>query len=292
VVFEKEIEFYALKEVERKDSALDGSTKFVFQARDNALVESVLMRPQTGRISLCISSQVGCACGCSFCATGRLGFSRNLSVEEILDQVAYANRLVCQEEGRIVRNVVFMGMGEPLLNLKNLFAALEILSLVPLFNYSPTRLMVSTVGIPENMVHFTERFPQVRLALSLHSARQDVRESLMPVAQQHSLEQLYSVLKEISESGKIMVEYLMLKGINDQSEDLEALMDYLSGLRVHINLIPFNSFQGCLLEGTSREKRKAFSTQLKKCGFDTTLRHSFGTDISAACGQLARNYRS
>jgi 23S rRNA (adenine2503-C2)-methyltransferase len=288
VLFEKEVAFQSLVLVDRQDSSLDGSTKLVFQTEDGALVESVLMRPETGRVSLCISSQVGCACGCCFCATGKMGFARNLSVEEILDQVAQANRLIAAEEGRLVRNVVFMGMGEPLLNIENLFGALEILSAVPLFNYSPTRLMISTVGIPEKMITFSARFPRVRLALSLHSARPSVREALMPFAQRYPLDQLAPVLKTLSESGKIMVEYLMLKGVNDQLEDLEALMHYLKGLRVHINLIPFNAFPGCSLEGTSREDRKAFATKLKKQGFETTLRHSFGTDIAAACGQLAQ----
>ena len=289
--FKKEVEFQILEILDRKDSALDGSTKLVFRAKDGALVESVLMRPETGRVSLCISSQVGCACGCCFCATGQMGFVRNLSVAEILDQVTQANQLIEKEEGRLVRNVVFMGMGEPLLNLENLFGALELLCAIPLFNYSPTRLMVSTVGIPEKMGAFSERFPRVRLALSLHSARQSVRESLMPFAKRYPLEQLALALKTLSESGKIMVEYLMLKGVNDQPEDLNALIHYLKGLWVHINLIPFNSFPSCSLEGTPREERKAFATKLKKEGFETTLRHSFGTDIAAACGQLARTQK-
>jgi 23S rRNA (adenine2503-C2)-methyltransferase len=287
-----------LKMLTVQDS-VDGSRKYLFELHDGHTVEVVLLLMRDKeyhedgslkhqeRYTVCISSQVGCKVGCAFCLTAKGGFMRDLTAGEIVEQVRQIKRDNDIDANRRV-NLVFMGMGEPLLNIENLFGALEILSAVPLFNYSPTRLMISTVGIPEKMITFSARFPRVRLALSLHSARPSVREALMPFAQRYPLDQLAPVLKTLSESGKIMVEYLMLKGVNDQLEDLEALMHYLKGLRVHINLIPFNAFPGCSLEGTSREDRKAFATKLKKQGFETTLRHSFGTDIAAACGQLAQ----
>jgi 23S rRNA (adenine2503-C2)-methyltransferase len=195
---------------------------------------------------------------------------------------------LAKAEGRGIRNVVFMGMGEPLLNTDHLFQALERLQAAPLFNYAGSRLMVSTVGIPHEMERFSRRFPEVRLALSLHSARQEVREKLMPLAQKYSLERLRKSLEAISTNGKVMVEYLLLAGLNDRPEDFQALESYLRGLPVHINLIPFNPFSGCELRGTPKPEREAFVAQLKQAGFNTTLRYSFGADIAAACGQLVR----
>lgn len=288
--FSNRIDFQSLELAEHHDSKIDGATKLIFKTLDNHLIESVILRPKTGRTSLCISSQVGCACYCSFCATGKMGFTRNLTSEEMLDQVAQASRLV-KPEGRSIRNVVFMGMGEPLLNLAHLFQTLEILRAVPYFNYAGSRLMVSTVGIPQTMVRFVEKFPDVQLALSLHSARQEVRERLMPQARKYSLEQLRESLLEASRHGKVMIEYLMLAGVNDGEEDFQSLENYLRDIPVHINIIPFNEYAGCNLRGTAQPERKAFADRLKAAGFDTTLRYSLGSDIAAACGQLVQHKR-
>jgi len=285
--FRNEVAFQTLELVERHDSKIDGASKLVFRTLDGHLLESVLLRPKTGRTSLCISCQVGCACACDFCATGKMGLIRNLSAAEILDQVTQANRLAKAEE-RAIRNVVFMGMGEPLLNMDNLFQALEFLRSPPFFNYAGSRLIVSTVGIPHEMERFAQRFPEVRLALSLHSARQDVREKLMPLARKYPLERLRKSLLAVSAQGKVMVEYLMLEGINDRDEDYQALETFLRGIPAHINLIPFNPFSGCKLRSTPQAQREAFAARLKQAGFDTTLRYSFGADIAAACGQLVR----
>jgi 23S rRNA (adenine2503-C2)-methyltransferase len=217
-----------------------------------------------------------------------MGFTRNLSADEILDQVSQANRLV-KTEGRSIRNVVFMGMGEPLLNLDNLFQSIEFLRAAPFFNYAGSRLMVSTVGIPHSMNRFSDRFPEVQLALSLHSARQDVREKLMPQARKYTLEILRGSLLEASRSGKVMIEYLMLAGVNDGEDDFQALVNYLRDLPVHINIIPFNEYAGCNLRGTPQAERKIFADRLKAAGFNTTLRYSLGSDIAAACGQLVQH---
>jgi 23S rRNA (adenine2503-C2)-methyltransferase len=286
--FSSQMAFESLELAERHDSKIDGASKLIFKTTDGHLIESVILRPATGRTSLCISSQVGCACYCSFCATGKMGFTRNLTTDEILDQVAQANRIV-KPEGRSVRNVVFMGMGEPLLNLGNLFPALEFLRAAAFFNYAGSRLMVSTVGIPQAMARFTEHFPEVQLALSLHSARQEVRERLMPQARTYSLDMLRESLLDASRNGKVMIEYLMLAGVNDGEADLKALEDYLRNLPVHINIIPFNEYAGCNLQGTPKAEQKAFADRLKAAGFDTTLRYSLGADIAAACGQLVQH---
>ncbi|MBN2685809.1 MAG: 23S rRNA (adenine(2503)-C(2))-methyltransferase RlmN [Pontiellaceae bacterium] len=288
--FNAQLQFECLELVERHDSAIDGASKLIFRTEDDYLIESVVLRPRTGRTSICISSQVGCACRCGFCATGEMGFVRNLTAAEILDQVSQANRLL-RAEWRMIRNVVFMGMGEPLLNPAHLYEAVEFLCGVSFFHLSPSKITVSTMGIPEAMIQFVESFPHVQLALSLHSARQEVREELMPMARKYPLDQLRAVLEQIAQRGKVMVEYLMLSGVNDGEEDLEALENYLHGLPVHINIIPFNEYDGSSLRGTPRPERERFASRLKAAGFDTTLRYSLGADISAACGQLVKKKR-
>lgn len=277
------LNFKSLEILERHDSQRDGATKLVFRTSDGHKIESVILRIASGRTSLCISSQIGCAADCQFCATGKLGFVRNLTEVEMLDQVLLAKRLLC-EEGRTLRNVVVMGMGEPLRNEETLFQCLEILRDPRFFNLSDNHLLVSTVGISDAMVHFAERFPKIRLALSLHSARQEVRERIMPVAKAYTLKKLKSVLPEV---GEFMVEVLLLKGINDGPEDLAALIDFLRGTSAHINLIQFNAHPGAQFESVSKEVREAFGDELKRAGFKVTLRYSLGDDIAAACGQLA-----
>ena len=277
------LSFQCLEFLERHDSQRDGATKMVLRTADGHKIEAVILRIASGRTSLCISSQVGCAADCQFCATGKLGFKRNLTAAEMLDQVLLAKRLL-REEGRTLRNVVVMGMGEPLRNEENLFQCLETLRDPRFFNLSDNHLLISTVGIPDAMLRFAERFPKIRLALSLHSARQEIRERIMPVAKFQSLEKLKAVLPV---AGSFMIEYLMLKGINDGQEDISALIDFLRGTKAHINLIQFNPHPGAQFEPVSKEAREEFGKELRKAGFKTTLRYSLGDDIAAACGQLA-----
>jgi len=277
------LNFQSLEIVERHDSQRDGATKLVFRASDGHKIEAVILRIASGRTSLCISSQVGCAADCQFCATGKLGFIRNLTVAEMLDQVLLAKRLL-REEGRTLRNVVVMGMGEPLRNEESLFQCLEILRDPRFFNLSDNHLLVSTVGIPDAMVRFAERFPKIRQALSLHSARQEVRERIMPVAKFQTLEKLKTVFPALKE---FMVEVLLLKDVNDGPDDLSALIDFLCGTKAHINLIQFNAYSGAQFTPVAEEARKVFGDELKRAGFKVTLRYSLGDDIAAACGQLA-----
>lgn len=278
-----QLNFQTLRILERHDSQRDGATKLTFQTSDRHKIEAVILRIASGRTSLCISSQIGCACGCSFCATGTLGFHRNLTAPEMLDQVLLVRRLL-REEGRTLRNVIVMGMGEPLENEENLFQCLEILRDPRFFDLSDSHLMVSTVGLPDAMARFARRFPKIRLALSLHSARQEVREHIMPVAKTRSLEELKSVFPVL---GKVLVEVLLLKDLNDGPEDLAALIDFLHGTQAHINLIQYNAHPGASFEPVSEAARKTFADSLKRAGFRVTLRYSLGTDIAAACGQLA-----
>jgi 23S rRNA (adenine2503-C2)-methyltransferase len=274
--------FQSLELIDRHDSKRDGATKLVFRTLEAGhRVEAVILRIATGRTSLCISSQVGCAANCQFCATGGLGFTRNLTADEMLDQVRLARELL-HGEGRTLRNVVVMGMGEPLHNEEALFHCLERLRDIRFFNFSENHLLVSTVGVPDAMERFAERFPNIRLALSLHSARQEVRERLMPVSRAYTLDMLKNVLPE-----KLMIEILLLKGINDSPEELSAIIEFLSEVQAHINLIQFNPYPGAIFEPVSGETREAFGEKLRAAGFKTTLRYSLGDDIAAACGQLA-----
>jgi 23S rRNA (adenine2503-C2)-methyltransferase len=289
-VFGSEVAFHSLTLRSRHDSQLDGASKLLFRTASGQLIESVILRIASGRNSLCVSSQVGCAVGCRFCATGQMGMAQNLTRDEILDQVIQANREL-RAEGRSIRNVVFMGMGEPLLNEAEVYQALDVLVSSQCFDLSPARVLVSTVGIPDAMIRCAERFPLVGMALSLHSARQAQRESLIPLARRYPLELLRKVMEQVTaiQRQPLMVEYLLLDGWNDTDQDLNALIAYLRGLRVHINLIPYNAIsEDAGLIGTPVERRRWFAAGLSRAGFTTTVRYSLGADIAAACGQLVR----
>jgi 23S rRNA (adenine2503-C2)-methyltransferase len=273
------------------DSKADGATKLVLRNAAGLLIESVLMRTGTGRVSLCVSSQVGCAAACGFCATGNMGIARNLSVAEILDQVVLAGEHLASE-GRSVRNIVFMGMGEPFHNEDVLYESVAALLAPELFHYPPRRILVSTVGIPDAMLRLASRFPKVNLALSLHSVCQSVREELIPLAKKYSLEQLRAAVAAVNriQQNSVMIEYLMLAGVNDSADDARALSAWLAGLDVHVNLIPFNPIESAPhLRTTDRTERDSFAKILRAEGFVTTIRYSLGADVAAACGQLVQS---
>lgn len=288
--FVAEVEFHSLQLESRHDSQLDAATKLIFRTPAGLLIESVILRIASGRTALCLSSQVGCAAHCDFCATGKMGIARNLSTAEILDQIVQAGEIL-RAEGRTLRNLVFMGMGEPLHNESQLHAALDGLHASHSFARSPRRTLVSTVGIPDAMERLVAHTPDVSLALSLHSARQSEREKIIPLAARYPLSQLRTTLERITADGrKVMIEYLMLAGVNDTPDDLDALITYLRDLPVHINLIPYNPIDGAPhLQGTPADRRQAFADALKHAGYPTTIRYSLGADIAAACGQLVRD---
>jgi 23S rRNA (adenine2503-C2)-methyltransferase len=221
-----------------------------------------------------------------------MGIARNLTRDEILDQVIQANQLL-RAEGRAVRNIVFMGMGEPFHNEAEVFQAVEVLLSPQCFHVSPARVLISTVGIPGGMRRCAARFPRVGMALSLHSARQEKRELIIPLARQFSLDLLRTTMAEIATTRRlpVMIEYLLLDGMNDTDEDRNALAVYLRGLPVHINLIPYNPI-GAGLVGTPAERRHAFAEALTAAGFTVTVRYSLGSDIAAACGQLVQREKA
>lgn len=286
------VAFGVLRVKQRFDSLVDGATKLIFNTPAGFAIESVILRAATGRVALCVSSQVGCAAACEFCATGRMGVARDLSYVEIVDQLTQANRLL-REEGQRVRNVVFMGMGEPFHNTASVHAALALLTAPDGFNHPPSRLLVSTVGIPEELVASARRFPEVNHAISLHAASQEVRESIIPLARRYPLHELRDAVAELNaiqpQRTSVMIEYLMLDGLNDTPEHARLLIDWVRGLRVHVNLIPYNHVaEAGRLRATPRERIDAFANLIKASGAPTTIRYSMGSDIDAACGQLVK----
>jgi len=292
--FGSAVAFHHLELHARHDSQRDGASKLIFRAARGHLLETVILRIASGRTSLCVSTQVGCAAQCAFCATGQLGLFRNLTRDEMLDQVIQANQLL-RSEARSVRNVVFMGMGEPFHNEEEVNRALEVLLSPRCFDLSPAHVMVSTVGIPAALIRCARRFPRVRLALSLHSARQEQRERLIPLARRYPLDDLREAIATVTalQQQPLMIEYLLLAGLNDTERDLQALTAYLEGLPVHINLIPYNPIDGAgALTGTPLPRRREFAAALTAAGCRVTVRYSQGADIAAACGQLVRRENS
>jgi 23S rRNA (adenine2503-C2)-methyltransferase len=288
--FARRVKFHSLSVDSAFDSQVDGATKLVLRTAAGYAIESVIMRTGTGRVSLCVSSQVGCAAACGFCATGQMGVAKNLSAAEILDQVVTANERM-RAEGRPVRNIVFMGMGEPFHNEDAIYEAIEALVSPTLFHYPPGRILVSTVGLPDAMMRFARRCPNVNLALSLHSVRPDVREQLIPLAAKYSLEELRNAVAAVNriQQNSVMIEYLMLAGVNDSFDDARDLCAWLEGLDVHVNLIPYNAIESApQWRTTEQPERDAFAAVLRAAGFTTTIRYSLGADIAAACGQLVQ----
>lgn len=285
-------ELCSLEILERHDSALDRSSKFVLGTSSGEKIETVLMR-SAKRITACVSTQVGCQAGCSFCATARMGLRRNLSMAEIVDQVLIVAR-AARQEGQRLRNIVFMGMGEPLHNEDNLHAAIELLTGLDGCGFPMRRISVSTVGQPAAMLRLVDRFPGIQVALSLHSARPDLRARLVPWTRQVDWNELRSVVREIAtrpltyhHQGPIMIQHIMIAGVNDQAEDADALIEYLQGLPCIVNLIPFNSIEPIQAwQPSSREHRDWFAKRLRAAGIYTTVRYSMGSDVAAACGQL------
>jgi 23S rRNA (adenine2503-C2)-methyltransferase len=289
--FARRVEFHPLSVSRSADSRLDGATKLVLRTQAGLLLESVVMRTGTGRVSLCVSSQVGCAAACTFCATGQMGIARSLSAAEILDQIVLAGEWIAAE-GRRVRNIVFMGMGEPFHNEPAVYEAIAALLDPDMFHHPPGRILISTVGIPDAMIRCARRLPDVNLALSLHSVRPAVRQRLIPLAARYSLEELRSAVaavNRIQPRCPLMIEYLMLSEVNDSLDDARELAAWLAGLRVHVNLIPYNPIESAFpWRTTQRPQRDAFAEVLRAAGLTTTIRYSLGADIAAACGQLVR----
>jgi 23S rRNA (adenine2503-C2)-methyltransferase len=265
---------------EREALARDGTEKALFRTHDGRPIEAVLMRYRDGRRSLCLSSQSGCPLTCTFCATGAMKFGRNLTTGEILDQALHFRRK------EPVDHAVFMGMGEPLINVDNVLAACERL---PDIGISHRRTAISTVGWIPGIEKLIEEGPPVRLALSLHAADEALRSEIMPVNDRYPLPEVIEACLEWSRARRqpVFVEYLMLDGVNDRYEQAQALADVLRPREAFkVNLIPYNPTDAAY-RGSSRAAIEAFRTALEDRGIRATVRLTRGRDIDAACGQLA-----
>lgn len=286
----KSVSCHVLQPFRRCDSEIDGATKLLLKTPAGLLIESVILRIATGRNTVCVSSQVGCAAACDFCATGKMGIARNLTPGEILDQVLQSGQLLAAE-GRRLHNIVFMGMGEPLHNQQHLHEVLTALTSPRLFDRSPSSILVSTVGVPSGMIDLVQKFPKVNLAVSLHSVDAAVRSQLIPLNRVHPLPELRRAIVEVNrlQDRPTMIEYLMLAGVNDSANDAQDLISWLHELNVHVNLIPWNPIdEAPHLTGSDAAAIATFASLLKEAGFSTTVRYSLGKDIAAACGQLVR----
>ena len=273
--------------LERQESALDGTNKFLFRLYDGNVVESVLMRYKHGN-SVCISSQVGCRMGCRFCASTIGGLVRNLSPSEMLGQIYQIQKII----GERVSNVVIMGTGEPLDNYDNFLKFIELLTDEHGLHISQRNVTVSTCGIVARMKELAKEKLQITLALSLHGATQEKRKELMPVANKYELCEVLEACDEyFKETGRrITFEYSLVHGVNDREEDAKELTAILKPRNCHLNLIPVNPIKERSFEQPSRKNALNFKNKLEKSGINVTIRREMGADIDGACGQLRRRY--
>ncbi|HNQ98536.1 MAG TPA: 23S rRNA (adenine(2503)-C(2))-methyltransferase RlmN [Trueperaceae bacterium] len=265
----------------------DGSVRYLFTLRDGKQTEAVYM-PYAGRRTVCLSSMVGCPAGCAFCATGALGFGRNLTRGEIVGQLVE----VARQEGlepTEVRNVVLMGMGEALLNYDNAIGAIRTFIDPDGLDMSPRRITLSTVGLPSRMRKLASEGLPLVLAVSLHAPDQETRQRIIPTALANSVTDIVAAMHDWQRatSRRVTIEYTMLEGVNDHPWQADMLAELLVGLTSHVNLIPFNPWTGSGFSGTQRPRLAQFQRRLEARGVGVSVRFSRGRDAGAACGQLA-----
>lgn len=277
-----------LSVVRSQTSSAGDTVKTLFRCADGKTIEAVLMRHDDGRNTVCISCQVGCPMGCAFCATGTMGLVRNLTADEIVEQVVHVMRDLKAMNGHVT-NVVFMGMGEPLNNYAEVMRAVRLLNDHEGINLGARHITISTCGIVPGILKLADEPFQVNLAISLHSARNETRSKIMPVNKAYPIEALMRAVQTYATktNRKVFFEYLLLKGVNDSREEAEALADLLSdNYRLfHVNLIKYHDTEA--FSATERDGRFHFMNWLKSRGVPVTHRITFGEDIDAACGQLA-----
>lgn len=287
------LQLYSLKRVHEQRSK-DGTRKYLFRLEDGEMIECVLMeysRTQSrDRYTVCVSTQVGCTVGCAFCATGLEGFRRNLSTAEIVGQVLDITQLVRQEDPDFqVTNIVFMGMGEPLLNYEPVLKAIKLLNHEQGQAIGMRRMTISTCGVVPGIIRLAYDNPQVGLAVSLHTAQNEVRNDLIPINRRYPLAQLMEACHEYSRISHRRITFeVALTSENTTREEAETLARLLRGQLGHVNLIPINPVEGTGMERPNPEKIKKFAQVLVDAGIAVSSREERGTDINAACGQLRR----
>ena len=275
---------HPLELINSTNSSSEKTNKFLFKTQSGALIESVLMN-EKNRVTLCLSTQVGCALDCKFCATAKMGFKENLSVGEILDQYLLAR----QKINKSITNIVFMGMGEPFLNYKNVIKAAKLLNDPNGINMGSKRITISTAGVIRKIEEFTKSKEKFKLAISLNGTTNEQRTSIMPINIKNSLEELLNVSRKYTETVNrwLTFEYVLLKEINDSIEDAKRLLSMIAGLKkCKLNIIPYNETDG-KFRRPDRDQIEKFVVALRSAKFPITVRWSKGTDIDAGCGQLA-----
>lgn len=282
----------SLKKNQDENSSLTRTRKYLFETNDKRKIESVII-PDKERNTLCISTQVGCPLDCKFCATGLMGYKRNLNVAEIVDQYL----LTAKDYGKnFITNIVYMGMGEPLLNYENTVDSLRIFTSEMNKVLSKNRITVSTSGIPHRIVDLADTNLKVKLALSLHSTFDEVRNEIMPINKKYPLKENLQAIKYYAKKTKtrITFEYIMLKNLNDRKEDIKGLANFCSQVPSKINIIPFNSIAHMNPDGisaklvpTEKSRIYEFANELRNKNITVMIRDTQGDDIAAACGQLA-----
>ncbi len=280
--------YFPSLETERVMHSEDGTVKFSYRLADGASIEGVLI-PAAGRLTACISSQVGCSLDCSFCATGQLKRVRNLTDFEMARQVLVMNDWAQQHLGRRITNVVLMGMGEPLLNYANAARAVRALHVRSSYQFGWKRITLSTSGIAKGIRRMADDALPARLALSLHSAVPEKRAAIMSIGQSNSIEMLSGALRYYVKKTrrKVTLEYVLLDGVNDSEADARALVRFASHFASKVNLIEYNPVPGIPYQPSPPQTVARFLRLLQEKGFRVMLRHSRGKDIMAACGQLA-----
>jgi 23S rRNA (adenine2503-C2)-methyltransferase len=276
-------------EIVEEVSSRDKTTKYLLRFSDGKLVEGVLI-PSKGRVTACLSTQVGCPLHCAFCATGTMGFIRNLHYSEVIDEFVLLNNRSQEIYNQRITNIVFMGMGEPLLNFDNMMTAIDILTGQDYFGLSPARITLSTAGIVKGIKALADRNFRCGLAISLHSADPMVRRAIMPVTERNSLHDLQAALVYYHEKTgeRITIEYLLLSKVNDSEKAAEQLTRFCRPFPVKINIIEYNSTSDSLFYKSDPTRRQNFVAVLERCNMVVNIRQSKGQDIAAACGQLVR----
>ena len=269
----------------RRVSKLDGTVKYLFSLIDGETVESVLMQYHHG-YSICISTQVGCKMGCTFCATGKSGFSRNLTPSEMLSEIQTAQR----DAGVRISNVVLMGMGEPLDNYQNVLRFLELVSSENGLNIGMRHISLSTCGLVNRIYDLADKKLQLTLSVSLHAPNDEIRSRTMPVNRKWNVEELLKACRYYSDvtGRRISFEYAMISGVNDSDACAAELASRLRGIISHVNLIPVNDVTGTGYRKSGEDRLRKFSAILEKRGITATVRRTLGSDIEASCGQLRR----
>jgi len=266
-------------------SQLDGTIKYILRLKDNNIIECVLMRYHHGN-SICISSQAGCRMGCRFCASAGAGFGRSLSSGEMLSQIA----IVSADIGERISNIVIMGIGEPFDNYDQLILFLKAVNEPDGLGIGMRHISVSTCGLVDEMLKFTNEGLPVTLSISLHAPNDEIRKMMMPVASRYSMKEILAACRNHirATSRRITFEYTLFSGVNDQPEHARELAKQLKGMLCHVNLIPANEFEGSEYKRSRKETIQKFKDILIENGINATVRRELGTDILAACGQLRR----